>query len=89
MSFCRYLADNSAIENSQRRLAKILNYELKRPTEREMEKWILETKSPTQVFLGLNSGSLVSLADQKVFEPTHLDLIDYYNPAEPLSDHLH
>lgn len=78
-----YLADEESIENSEERLAQIVGYERKQAEEVNNEQ-----KKPSQVFLGLESGSIVSLADEKVFEPTHPSLVDYYRPEEPLSDHL-
>jgi large subunit ribosomal protein L15 len=82
-----YLADDSDITKSEQRLAEILEYE--RNVDPDLaELWEKEHKKPNEVFLGLKPGSLVSLADKKVFEPTHPAIIDYFNPAEPLADHL-
>lgn len=58
------------------------------PSDVQLEEWKKEQKRPTQVFLGLEPGSLVSLRDHKVFEPTHPALIEYYNSEDPLADHL-
>ena len=83
----RYLAEDSDITKSEHRLAEILEYE--RNVDPQLsEVWRKESKKPNEIFLGLKPGSLVSLADRKVFEPTHPAIIEHYNPSEPLADHL-
>lgn len=50
-----------------------------------------EEKRPDQLFIGIESGSLISLKDKKVFLPTHRALQNYYglgeNPDDFRSDH--
>ncbi|KAI1724754.1 phosphoinositide 3-kinase family, accessory domain (PIK domain) domain-containing protein [Ditylenchus destructor] len=79
-----YLSDNEMMETSAHRLAEIVGYEWKPPKDDVNH----EEKKPTQVFLGLDAGSLVSLADEKVYEPSHASVLEYYRPEEPLADHL-
>lgn len=83
--FFRYLCENrEALESSARRLAEIVGYDWQPPTDVNDEQ-----KKPTQVFLGgLDAGCVVSLADEKVYEPTHSAILEYYRPEEPLADHL-
>lgn len=83
----RYLANDEDISKSEQKLAGILEYERKVNPE-SAELWRKETKKNNQVFLGLNPGSLVSLVDEKVFEPTHPAIVEHFNPSEPLADHL-
>ena len=78
-----YLASDEYIEKSRIRLADILEYELSKEAASQRE-----LKRPEQLFLGLEAGQLVSLADQKVFEPTHPTLVEYYRGGETLADHL-
>uniref|UniRef100_A0A0N4ZU88 Large ribosomal subunit protein uL15m n=1 Tax=Parastrongyloides trichosuri TaxID=131310 RepID=A0A0N4ZU88_PARTI len=68
-----YLADPSEIEKCKRELAKKYGYEL--PVESDIKP---EMKKPTEVFLGIESGSIVSLVDKKIFVPTHPTLKKYY-----------
>ncbi|KAL3097465.1 hypothetical protein niasHS_003913 [Heterodera schachtii] len=73
-----YLANPEDIETSRVRLADIVGYTLVTgppPFENEQ-------KRPDQVFLGLEPGQLVSLEDEKVFEPTHPTLVEYYRGEE-------
>uniref|UniRef100_A0A183CQT2 Large ribosomal subunit protein uL15m n=1 Tax=Globodera pallida TaxID=36090 RepID=A0A183CQT2_GLOPA len=73
-----YLANPSDIEASRVRLAEIVGYTLpdgEPPFEAEQ-------KRPEQIFLGLEPGQLVSLADEKVFEPTHPTLVEFYKGEE-------
>lgn len=83
----RYLAEENDIVKSEERLANILEYNRKVDSE-QIELWKKESKKSNEIFLGLKPGSIVSLADKKVFEPTHPAIIEYYNPTEPLADHL-
>lgn len=86
-SFFRYLAKEDEINQSEKRLAEILEYD--RTVDQSLEeKWRNETKKPNETFLGLKPGSLVSLMDKKVFEPTHPTIVEYFNPKESLADHL-
>ncbi len=39
---------------------------------------LVETKRPDQIFVGLDPGSLVSLADRRVFRPTHAAHVAHY-----------
>lgn len=71
------------MEQSAKRLAQIVGYE--QPTEAPAE-WASEQKHSQQVFLGLEPGAVVSLADRKVFQPTHPSLVEHYNGE--LADHL-
>ncbi|KAF7635316.1 hypothetical protein Mgra_00005284 [Meloidogyne graminicola] len=83
-----YLADSEEIEKSKQKLAEILEYGLKFTDNNDQKPpYIIEDKTPDQVFLGLEPGQLVSLEDKKVFEPTHPTLVDYYKRSEPLSDY--
>jgi len=82
-----YLASDEDISKSEQKLAEILEYERKVNPE-SVQIWEKETKRSNQVFLGLNPGSLVSLVDEKVFEPTHPAIVEHFNPSEPLADHL-
>uniref|UniRef100_A0A7E4UQW4 ABC transporter substrate-binding protein n=1 Tax=Panagrellus redivivus TaxID=6233 RepID=A0A7E4UQW4_PANRE len=82
-----YLAPDSEIATSEQRLSEILEYTRSVPVE-QAEAWEAQTKQANQVFLGVKPGSLVSLADRKVFEPTHPALIEHYSPEEALADHL-
>jgi hypothetical protein len=81
-----YLANPEEIEKSKIRLAEILEYNLL-DEEKQKQHFIIEEKHPDQVFLGLESGQLVSLEDKKIFEPTHQTLVEYYKRSESLSDY--
>uniref|UniRef100_A0A914I5Y3 Large ribosomal subunit protein uL15m n=1 Tax=Globodera rostochiensis TaxID=31243 RepID=A0A914I5Y3_GLORO len=73
-----YLANPNDIEASRVRLAEIVGYTLPEgepPFESEQ-------KRPEQIFLGLEPGQLVSLADEKVYEPTHPTLVEFYRGEE-------
>lgn len=84
--FFSYLAKPEQISQSEKRLAELVGYE--RHVDAASEAlWNIEQKSPNQVFLGLESGSIVSLEDRAVFVPTHPTLREHYN-GEPLADHL-
>jgi hypothetical protein len=54
----------------------------------DTQKLGLEEKKPEQIFLGLEAGQIVSLADQKIFEPTDPVLVDFYRGGEPLADRI-
>lgn len=71
------------MQQSAHRLAQIVGYDL--PVEQPAE-WTKEEKQPQQVFLGLEPGAVVSLADRKVFQPTHPSLVEHY--TRELADHL-
>ncbi|VDO18098.1 unnamed protein product [Brugia timori] len=67
-----YLADPEDLIKAEEDLAQIMGYERK-PAR---EQW--EEKRPDQLFLGIPSGSIVSLKDKKCFAPTHPVLQRYY-----------
>jgi len=80
------LANPEEIEKSKIKLSEILEYNLNKEEENQ-QKYIIEDKTPNQVFLGLQPGQLISLEDKKVFEPTNEVLINYYKGIDgPLSD---
>ena len=76
----RYLSDEPSIAQSRQRLADILKYKVPDSCDEKRE-----TKNPAQVFLGLEAGSLVSMSDKAVFEPTNSTLLNFYR-GEPISD---
>lgn len=76
------------MKRSAERLAEIMAYDSNIITENDHKLWEKEEKRPDQVFLGIRPGSLVSLADKKVFLPTHPEVFDHYNMKTPLADHL-
>uniref|UniRef100_A0A1I8AEL2 Large ribosomal subunit protein uL15m n=1 Tax=Steinernema glaseri TaxID=37863 RepID=A0A1I8AEL2_9BILA len=76
----RYLAEPTKIAESEQRLAELVGY------ERSAESGDLEEKARDQVFLGIPSGSLVSLADRKVFYPTTATVEEYYK-QQLIADH--
>ncbi|KHN87599.1 39S ribosomal protein L15, mitochondrial [Toxocara canis] len=82
-----YLASEAEIEKEEFNLGQLMGYNRVK-SEREWER-----KKPDQVFIGLPSGSLVSLVDQKVFSPTHPVLRKYYgiddDNSEQLADHAY
>lgn len=82
-----YLAADTDIVTSEQRLADILEYS-RAVSPEQAALWMAQTKQPHQVFWGLKAGSLVSLVDQMVFEPTHPAVVEHYNPVDPLADHL-
>jgi len=45
-----------------------------------------EQKHPDQIFVGIEPGSLISLADKKVFRPTNPIHQNFYKLSEPLAD---
>ncbi|KAK0425758.1 hypothetical protein QR680_009366 [Steinernema hermaphroditum] len=75
-----YLAEPSAIAESEERLAELMGY------ERHTRTTEFEEKARDQVFLGIPPGSLVSLADRKVFYPTTPAVEEYYK-QQLISDH--
>jgi len=75
-----YLSDETSIAQSRHRLAEILKYTIRPSFDAERE-----SKDPSQVFLGIEAGSLVSLTDKAVFEPTNSTLLDFYR-GEAVSD---
>jgi hypothetical protein len=82
------LAKPEDILKSRKRLAEIVGYKLEEENETS-QNYSLEEKKPDQVFLGLEAGQIVSLADEKIFEPIHPALLQFYrNPNEQLADHL-
>lgn len=82
-----YLAKKDDLEEAEKDLAQILAYE-------RLEKKDFEEKPADQVFIGIPSGSVVSLADKKVFSPTNKTLRRYYGldksgDTELLADNLY
>lgn len=67
-----YLANPEDLIKAEEDLGQIMGYERKPAQER----W--EEKRPDQLFLGIPSGSIVSLKDKKCFAPTHPVLQKYY-----------
>ncbi|VDM95185.1 unnamed protein product [Thelazia callipaeda] len=67
-----YLADASDLDKAEEDLAQIMGYERK-PAQ---DSW--EEKRPDQLFLGIPSGSILSLKDRKCFAPLHPVLRKYY-----------
>jgi hypothetical protein len=85
------LAKKDDILKSRLRLADIVGYKLPESEYTGAGEKIhsMEEKKSDQLFLGLESGQLVSLIDEKVFEPTHPALIDYYRGSDaPFSDNI-
>jgi len=70
-----------AIEESEQRLAQLMGYERNFTSAEEFEE-----KAPDQLFVGVPSGSLVSLADQKVFYPSTPAVEEYYK-QQLIADH--
>ncbi|CAB3408012.1 unnamed protein product [Caenorhabditis bovis] len=68
-----YLCDEETIEEERRKLAAVRGYEV---AELKIKS---ELKPINQVFHGIPSGSVVSLADKKVFAPTSELHREYYN----------
>ncbi|CEF65526.1 39S ribosomal protein L15, mitochondrial [Strongyloides ratti] len=68
-----YLADPKEVEKDRIELAKKYGYELPDSTGKANE-----IKKPTEVFMGIESGSIVSLTDKKVFIPKDPILKKYY-----------
>jgi hypothetical protein len=79
-----YLADETSSENEAVELGKIVGYERQAKIVYDPK----EQKNPDQIFLGIEPGSLISLADKKVFRPTNPIHQDFYKTSEPLADHL-
>uniref|UniRef100_A0A915BY72 Large ribosomal subunit protein uL15m n=1 Tax=Parascaris univalens TaxID=6257 RepID=A0A915BY72_PARUN len=75
-----YLASEEEIEKEESHLAQLMGYDRVK-SEREWER-----KKPDQLFVGISSGSLVSLVDRKVFAPTHSVLKRYYGVDRPSSE---
>lgn len=67
-----YLAKSAELAEARKRLALVMGYDL---PEKEI---CLGEKGPTQVFYGIPPGAVVSLADKKVFLPSHPVVKDYY-----------
>ncbi|CAD5207042.1 unnamed protein product [Bursaphelenchus okinawaensis] len=79
-----YLADEAEIKKASEELADIVGYKYE---PRHMDSG--PKKTPDQIFAGLEPGSLVSLADKKVFRPTNSVHEAYYRGEENrLADHL-
>lgn len=72
------------MENEAKELSEIVGYERQARIAYDPN----EQKSPDQVFLGIEPGSIVSLVDKKVFRPTNPVHQSFYTGAEPLSDIL-
>jgi hypothetical protein len=66
-------------------LAEIVGYE----RQLRVDPTNMEQKHPDQIFLGIEPGALISLADKKAFRPTNQVHRDFYSASEPLSDHIH
>uniref|UniRef100_A0AC35TZR4 39S ribosomal protein L15, mitochondrial n=1 Tax=Rhabditophanes sp. KR3021 TaxID=114890 RepID=A0AC35TZR4_9BILA len=68
-----YLADPKAVQEDREELAAKYGYVLQ-----ESVGQVKETKKPNQIFVGIDSGSIVSLADKKIFAPKDETLKAYY-----------
>lgn len=74
-----YLADPAAVQRARLELSQKYGYTLpdvgaslsRRP-------WLSLRKHPRQIFLGLEPGDLVSLADRSIYRPTEPDLLKLY-----------
>lgn len=66
-----YLANPADLIKAEEDLAQIMGYKRK-----SAQKW--DDKKPDQVFLGIQSGTIVSLKDRKCFAPMHPVLRNYY-----------
>ncbi|VDK66174.1 unnamed protein product [Anisakis simplex] len=82
-----YLADEMEIRQEEINLGQLMGYNREEAKDHEWER-----KKPDQVFVGLECGSLVSMADRKVFLPTNPVLRRYYgldkeNDKDILADH--
>ncbi|KAI6214025.1 hypothetical protein M3Y94_00220200 [Aphelenchoides besseyi] len=79
-----YLAEESECEKAADELAQILDYK----RTQSIPSHVQEEKHPDHIFLGIEPGSLVSLADKKIFRPTHPVHRDFYCDSEPLAEHM-
>lgn len=76
-----YLAKKEEIEEAEQELAEIFAYKRIRKKE-------LEEKPIDQLFIGIPSGSIVSLADKKIFIPKNKTLRRYYGLDKSDNDDL-
>ncbi|KAK6026410.1 hypothetical protein OSTOST_07646 [Ostertagia ostertagi] len=70
-----YLAETAELVDARKRLALVMGYDI---PDSEIS---IGEKGPTQVFHGIPPGAVVSLADRKVFLPTHPVVKDYYQKS--------
>lgn len=76
-----YLADDEALSKAEEELGQLMGYSRKCAVAGE-------NKKPDQVFLGIPSGSIVSLVDRKIFLPTHPSHRKYYGLVRSSDDTL-
>lgn len=77
-----YLADPEDLTKAEEDLAQIMAY------ERKPARTNWEEKRPDQLFLGIPSGSIVSLKDRKCFVPAHPILRKYYGIDDHTGDNF-
>ncbi|CAI4231278.1 unnamed protein product [Auanema sp. JU1783] len=66
-----YLSKDEEINEMRKKLSLVMGYD-------HTAELVGETKSPNQIFHGIPAGSVVSLADKKIFGPTREELKKYY-----------